>query len=395
VEEYLKTEPGSGTKYAHALLKVLNNISEVKVIEHTLDLVRAFLSSDILNRAQFFIDPNTGTPNLTSFLANIENDSAAVREASSMLLSLFLTIFPQMTTTMDQFVVWICEQLRAYQKKQDSSSLRSTMTSLTVLLSSEEAKLTFYKHGGLKLLAPYVQSAPGKATQLLYESTLCLWLLSMSSAVVKDIELQTLKDLSLLVAEKPREKVVRVAIATLRNVVVGSDRQKELCEFLQTTDLYKSLDQLKTSRTTDPEIAQDVKSLSEILENNYRVLSSVERYWKELQSGQLKWGNMHKDLFWKENIRQMENNDFAVVKRLVELLDVEKKNDEDLLTMAVACSDLGLFVQFYPNGKKIATTLGAKTKVMMFLDHKDEMVRKNALLCISKMLVSQWEFIEG
>ena len=74
--------------------------------------------------------------------------------------------------------------------------------------------------------------------------------------------------------------------------------------------------------------------------------------------------------------------------------------------MAVACYDIGQFVRFYPNGKMIVEHWGTKLKVMGIMaraeDPVDEAARaawmdvqKNALLCCSKIMVSNWEFLES
>ena len=89
------------------------------------------------------------------------------------------------------------------------------------------------------------------------------------------------------------------------------------------------------------------------------------------------------------------------MKTLVGLLG----SDEDFTTVAVACYDIGQFVRFYPNGKMIVEHWGTKAIVMELLarsqDPVDEAekaawmeVQKQALLCCSKMMVSNWEFLE-
>lgn len=66
---------------------------------------------------------------------------------------------------------------------------------------------------------------------------------------------------------------------------------------------------------------------------------------------------------------------------------------EDTKTVAVALFDLGEFVRFYPNGKHIAKRLGAKKVVMKLMAHENAEVQKQALQCISKIMVNKWEFV--
>jgi V-type H+-transporting ATPase subunit H len=74
---------------------------------------------------------------------------------------------------------------------------------------------------------------------------------------------------------------------------------------------------------------------------------------------------------------------------LIDLLE-----SDDSKTVAVALFDLGEFVRFYPNGKHIAKRLGAKKVAMKLMTHENGDVQKQALQCISKMMVNKWEFVK-
>ena len=119
-------------------------------------------------------------------------------------------------------------------------------------------------------------------------------------------------------------------------------------------------------------------------------MTKWEVYLAELESGNLKWGILHTEQFFKDNARQLEGPkfDFAPVKQLIQL--ISQRDDEE--TVAVACYDLGEFVRYYPNGKAIAKRLGAKQVVMPLLqDHDNVEIQRQALLCISKLLVNNWQ----
>jgi V-ATPase subunit H len=63
-------------------------------------------------------------------------------------------------------------------------------------------------------------------------------------------------------------------------------------------------------------------------------------------------------------------------------------DDEDVA--AVACYDLGEFARHYPNGRAISKRLLARNVVMALIEHDHPELQKQALSCISKMLVSNW-----
>ena len=61
--------------------------------------------------------------------------------------------------------------------------------------------------------------------------------------------------------------------------------------------------------------------------------------------------------------------------------------------MSIALYDLGEFTRFYPNGRGIVRTLGAKDIAMEMIGHKNAEVQSQALQCISKIMVTNWEFM--
>jgi V-type H+-transporting ATPase subunit H len=392
VQELLDTE-SNGDQYAATLFKALRNITETKVTEYVLELVEDFLSADVAGRIVYF--ENDGKlPDLAPLVRNLESDSGHVRDKASSILALFLSIHAaKEQETVDAYATWAVEQLRHHKNNPNHSSLRAAVFSLTVALVHPTVRVAFQKHSGVKLMQVYLNNASSKNAQLVYEVTLCLWLCSLSPECVGDIGFQCVLDLCQLVADDRKEKIVRVALATLRTVVTSQPlRQKELGEWVSASELQRTLEKMHLARITDPDMVSDVEALRQALANNFRELTSFEVYCHEVKSGKLKWGAAHVEKFWRENARQTEHDDFKVIKEVIALLDKPKEDPEDL-SLAIACSDLGYFTQFYPNGRSILNTLGAKPKVMGLLEHKDREVQKAALVCISKMLVTQWEFL--
>ena len=70
------------------------------------------------------------------------------------------------------------------------------------------------------------------------------------------------------------------------------------------------------------------------------------------------------------------------------------RDDEVCETLAVCLFDIGEFARNYPNGKSVVGRIGAKTMIMQYVHHPRDMVREQALLCASKMLVKNWQAIE-
>lgn len=92
----------------------------------------------------------------------------------------------------------------------------------------------------------------------------------------------------------------------------------------------------------DPKLRENLEFLVDILERNYRILSSFEKYIKEIATDELNWGPCHSENFWKENVKRFESKDFELVRKLVTFLD-----SDDIKTRAIACYDLGEFCRFH------------------------------------------------
>ena len=273
------------------------------------------------------------------------------------------------------------------------------MPALTILLRVARARTAFAAHGGVGYVTKLLKK-PGTDSanaQLLYELTFCLWALSFGGGDVAADFLQcgSVAVLCDQVSAAPREKVVRVSLATLRNLAdaaadgeSGDGAAGGAAAAMIKCGLVKTLKLLKDKKWADPDVADDVDALHKRLLANYRELTTLERYAAEVRSGDLAWGLVHTDKFWRENARAAEADDFALIKLLVQLLD----GDRDPTVVSIACYDVGEFVRFYPNGKAVVKHLGAKDKIMALIDHEDPEIQRHALQCVSKILVTNWEF---
>jgi hypothetical protein len=71
------------------------------------------------------------------------------------------------------------------------------------------------------------------------------------------------------------------------------------------------------------------------------------------------------------------------------LIQLAASDDEEVA--AISCYDIGEFIRFYPNGKVVAKTLGAREVVLKLIDSTNAEVQRHALSCLSKMLVRNWQ----
>jgi V-type H+-transporting ATPase subunit H len=347
---------------------------------------------------------------------------------------------------LEAITAWIVSQL----KNTSGPYVAICTPALKVLMETTETRALFCQSGGIKYMARQLRIGTSqnknKATttiatttnsggvkkigqasvQQLYEISFCLWILTYELNSSMAIRSDFAKDSSVimalvdLVSVAPREKVVRVALSSLRNLAtvtypinngtndaattkpqaattpvvsnttVVYDAKFFLSEMIA-CGLMKAIEHLRDRQFTDPDLVDDVNVLYKLLHDNYKEMSRYEVYKNEVESGHLQWGSTHKEAFFKENARLMEgpDGDFHIVKVLIALLS---SNDEDVC--AIACYDIGEFVRHYPNGRAIAKRLGAKELVMALIEHENIELQRQALQCISKIMVQNWEHVK-
>jgi len=329
---------------------------------------------------------------------------------------------------LEALTAWIISQL----KSSNSVTVGTTVPAMMTLMKASEGRQVFAASGGIKYLSRQLRQRDKKlattgggsgppasaysaaaapehransSVQQLYELGFCLWCLTYELNRFADVRADFGKDglpvlaLVELVSSAPREKVVRVALAALRNLALctadgagteGTDAREFLGEMLG-AGLLKALGLLRDRQFSDPDIVEDVDTLHQLLTDNFKEMTRWEVYEHEVKTGQLVWGSTHTDAFFKENARLMEgqNGDFDVIKILTSLLS---SKDEDIA--AIACFDLGEFCRFYPNGRSIAKRLGAKEMAMTLIEHDNPEVQHQALTAVSKMMVQNWEYVK-
>ncbi|MQL69368.1 hypothetical protein Taro_001630, partial [Colocasia esculenta] len=216
---------------------------------------------------------------------------------------------------------------------------------------------------------------------LLYETCLCLWLLSYFDAAVDYLATtRVLPRLVEVVKGSTKEKVVRVVTLTLRNLLSKGSFGAQMIDL----GLPQIVQNLKAQAWSDEDLLEALNQLEGGLKDNIRRLSSFDKYKQEVLLGHLDWSPMHKDPnFWRENITNFEENDFQIVRVLITILDTAN----DPTALAVACYDISQFIQHHPAGRIILSDLKAKERVMKLMDHENAEVTKHALLCVQRLFL--------
>ncbi|XP_022893986.1 V-type proton ATPase subunit H-like [Olea europaea var. sylvestris] len=263
-----------------------------------------------------------------------------------------------------------------------SRGIPTAINCLAILLKEPVVRSSFVQDDGVKLLVPLISPASTQQSiQLLYETCLCIWLLSYFDPAVEYLATsRTLPRLIEVVKGSTKEKVVRVVVLILRNLLHKGNFGAQMVDL----GVPRLVQSLKAQAWNDEDLLEALNQLEEGLKDNIKKLSSFDKYKQAVLLGHLDWSPMHKDpLFWQDNVTNFEENDFKILKVLITILDTST----DVRTLAVACFDLSQFIHYHPAGRIILTNLKAKEPVMKLMNHENAEVTKNALLCIQRLFL--------
>ncbi|CAK63714.1 unnamed protein product (macronuclear) [Paramecium tetraurelia] len=252
-------------------------------------------------------------------------------------------------------------------------------------LKHEALAIQFIKSGGIRIISNLL-SKYSTDLQIAYYTILALWLLSFTTESIPLFSDPTVGLIRLIiesVQKISREKILRVSFACFRNLV---DVSPQSIELMVDNGLIKVVDLLLKGNLKDQDLIDDIKYVGEILEKNMKILTSFEKYVKELNAQNLTWSPVHTEKFWKENVKKFEENDFLLIRKLAEIL---KSNNNQ--NVAVACYDLGEFCRFHPFGKVVLEQLNAKQEIMRQARNDDQQIREHALLSLQKIMLHNWQ----
>ncbi|CAH9063575.1 unnamed protein product [Cuscuta epithymum] len=387
-----------GSAYVRVFVSILSDIHKEETLEYVLALIDEMLTVNP-KRARLFHDKSLADEDTYKpFLRLILERNWFIQEKSCKILSLVVrpkveedgvgngdatNSKKKLTSTDDVLkglVEWLCVQLR--RPTHPSHGIPTAINSLATLLKEPLVRSLFVQADGVKLLVPLISPASTQQSiQLLYETCLCLWLLSYYEPAIEYLATsRALPRLIEVVKSSTKEKVVRVVVLTLRNLLYKGAFGALMVDL----GVLHVVQSLKAQAWSDEDLLEVLNQLEEGLKDKIKKLSSFDKYKQEVLLGHLDWSPMHKDpSFWRDNITNFEENDFQILRVLITILDTSG----DPRTLAVACYDLSQFIQCHPAGRVIVTDLKAKERAMKLLNHENAEVTKNALLCIQRLFL--------
>lgn len=151
------------------------------------------------------------------------------------------------------------------------------------------------------------------------------------------------------------------------------------------------LQNLNGRHLTDPDLLDDLKALSEMLDEYTKTQTTFDEYAAEINSGHLRWSPPHRSpTFWAENARRILDHERGEIpKALAEIMG--KAWDHEKQVLAIACNDVGWLVKEVPEKRSQLEKLGLKARVMELMVEPDETVRWEALNALSGWLRYSFE----
>lgn len=222
-----------------------------------------------------------------------------------------------------------------------------------------------------------------QSASVVYKAIFCVWLLAFHEGFASQItEAGIVKAVCDVLKESRVEKVVRVGLHVIENFLSC----EEAVEIIIEENVAQILTLLEFEKWRDADMYDEIRACIFALDLKIRQFNNFDRYVLELDKGKLKWSVLHSEKFWHENVMVFEKDEFITIQKLEKLLD-----SDDPTTQAVACYDLGEFARLHPAGKKVCQKFKVKDKVMLLISSKHREVAAEALLCVQKLMLNNWQ----
>ncbi|KXJ15224.1 V-type proton ATPase subunit H [Exaiptasia diaphana] len=380
-----------GDQLAKTCLSLLSRLTRDQTIRYILVIVDDLLNEERGRVVVFHDFAKKNNVNLWSSFLGLVNrqDQFIIHQAaviSAKLACWGKARLPE--NDLNFFLTWLKEQLTTA----GCEYLHSVAQCLQLMLRIESYKQAFFKLDGIKSIVSTLLST-NIGFQLQYQLIFTLWLMSFDPRIAQRMvgNSAVIPVLADVLRESDKEKVVRIIIATLRNLMdKPEEKKKDAAVSMIQSKLVHVLSILNGKPWADEDIQEDVEYIYEKLNEVVQDLSNFDEYAAEVRSGRLEWSPVHKsEKFWRENAHRLNEKNYEILKILAHLMD----SSEDSTTLCIAAHDTGEYVRHFPRGKRVIESLGCKEKVMRMMTHNDPNVRKEALLAVQKVMVHNWEYL--
>lgn len=312
------------------------NITDLRVVQYVLTLTLDFLEFETEKRAKYFVKPGdapgsppfalpflqlVGTSGSGAAVSSVDANPYVVEHAA-LCAAHMLSVDARDSISVSGISAWIMTNISKY------SSVASRQVKITevaaealgILLRSGTIRNLFVEEGVIPRLVAMMGATN---TQILYSAVFSLWLLSLQKPLVPElIKAGAVTSVTRLCRIGSPVKIYRMGLAMLVNVAKAASSNDVVIAEISETQVPELVETLLHSDPpiNDEELLQDLNWISDALAKNRNVLSSIQRYERELATKRLEWNAVHTPEFWAENARAFEVDGFRIIKELKELL---------------------------------------------------------------------------
>ncbi|KAI9347485.1 ATPase V1 complex subunit H [Pilaira anomala] len=367
-----------GLYYAALYLELMQKLARVDALQKVLVLIHDMLD-DHEERISLFHEAGKNDADFPfgPFHKALRINDEFIGIQSSKMLAFLICSTSERDIDINEFFRWMTFQLQSPLQHVIDLNIQI----LDALFHIPEYRRAFWNTThAMDSLINILKKANGP--QKVYELAFAVWLLSFDEVIAKNLDrkCQVIPTLVELAKCAVKEKVIRVIIATFRNLIEKAPAEN--MSAMLVAKLLPLCDHLATRKWTDTEIAEDIAFIQNKLQQNFQSLSTFEVYVSELETGMLQWSPSHlSENFWKQNATRLNENNQKLLRQLARLLSASVNP----IVLAVACHDIGQYVKYNAkDGRKNLEIIGAKQRVMELMTHQDSEVRYHALSATQK-----------
>jgi hypothetical protein len=259
-------------RYPQALLKVLMNITDVRMLQYALTMLGDFLSVDTAARAKYLTRPGApssdrrlfflpflqlvGTSGSGAVISSLDANPY-VLEHAALCAALLLSADTSDAHATSSMLAWVMTHIKNYGSA-NAKQVKVTevaVNALRILLRHDFLRQLFVEEHGVERLIPMLSA---RNAQLLYETVFCLWSLSLTPPTCPLLErLGAVASVSRLAHISMPLKVLRLSLAMLANVARQPECAESLADICE-THVPETVDSLlaQEPRISDPELVR-------------------------------------------------------------------------------------------------------------------------------------------
>ncbi|KAF9359453.1 H(+)-transporting V1 sector ATPase subunit H [Mortierella sp. NVP85] len=342
-EDLSRVVDKEGDIYGELLINLLQRLVRVDTIQSILILIDDLLQ-DHEERAIYFLQVGRHDPTLpyAPLLKCLRSEDEYIPLKASKILTTLLCASPKPSTdAAGELFRWTTPQLQS----RNPAVVDLAVQVLESVLRQRDVRIVYWNTPqAVDSLVKILKVDPPN-TQMQYQVIYCFWTLTFDKEIAQQLnrKYDLIPHFVDIAKSAIKEKVIRVIIATFRNLVENAP-EANLAP-MAAVKLLQFCENLSTRKWSDTDLVEDIDYLKTELENNFHTLTTFEVYLAELQSSRLTWSPPHlSDQFWIKNWKEFKKNNYELLRLLQEIgvkqkiMELMSYSDEDVRYNSVSTS---------------------------------------------------------